>query len=154
LTDVVGGESYCPWRDLRARSDLTFAVARLPLGDGWYLPDVPGIVLDERLGRIARRCVLAHELAHLDLGHLQVAGQGAGTSRLARRNEAEADLLAARRLLPMGALEHWLPYAASGGEAAELLDVTARVLEVRLARLDQAERARLRRAVIAARDAA
>jgi Zn-dependent peptidase ImmA (M78 family) len=154
LIDVVGGESYCPWRDLRKRSDLTFAVMRLPLGDGWYLPDVPGIVLDERLDRIARRCVLAHELAHVDLGHSQVAGQGAGTGRLARRNESEADLLAARRLLPVSALEHWLPYAASRGEAAELLDVTAQMLEVRLERLDPAERARLRRAVIQARNAA
>lgn len=145
MTEAVGDEPYCPWIDLDRRQHLAFAVTRLPIGDGWYLADVPGIVLDDRLSRIERRCVLAHELAHVDLGHdHQVAGNGPGTGRLARRNEHAADLLAAERLLPLGRLAVWLPFASSQAEAAELLDVTTRLLDVRLDHLDDEERARLR----------
>jgi Zn-dependent peptidase ImmA (M78 family) len=143
---VRGSAEYCPWRDLAARDHLAFVVARLPVAEGWYLHDVPGIVLDDRLTRVQRRCVLAHELAHIDLGHYQqVAGNGPGTGRLARRNEAAADHLAARRLLPLGRLAEWLPFASSLAEAADLLDVTERLLTVRIDRLAPDERRRLDR---------
>ena len=142
MAGLAGDERYCPWADLASREHLAFAVARLPLGEGWYLPDVPGIVLDDRLGRVGRRCVLAHELAHVDLGHHhQLAGNGPGTGRLARRNESAADLLAARRLLPESLLVGALAGAAGLSDAAELLDVTPRLLAVRLRCLGSEERA-------------
>jgi Zn-dependent peptidase ImmA (M78 family) len=146
VSGVRGTDGYCPWQDLASREHLTFVVARLPVADGWYLHDVPGIVLDDRLTRVQRRCVLAHELAHIDLGHYQqVAGNGPGTGRLARRNEAAADHLAAGRLLPLARLAEWMPFASSWAEAADLLDVTERLLTVRLRRLSPAERQRLDR---------
>jgi Zn-dependent peptidase ImmA (M78 family) len=155
---MAGGSAvgaYCPWRDLASRPHLAFVVTRLPVADGWYLPDVPGIVLDDRLTRVQRRCVLAHELAHIDLGHhQQVAGNGPGTDRLARRNEAAADRLAARRLLPLTGLMHWLPYASSRSEAAELLDVTERLLSIRLEQLSSREAAALGRLIDAVMAAA
>jgi hypothetical protein len=118
------------------------------MADGWYLSDVPGIALDDRLTRIQRRCVLAHELAHIDLDHHdQVAGCGPGSARLARRNEVAADRLAARRLIRLDDLISWLPYAAGSSEAAELLDVTEQLLGVRLAALDARERGILDRAL-------
>jgi Zn-dependent peptidase ImmA (M78 family) len=144
----AGEQAYCPWEDLAARTHLAFAITRLPLADGWYLHDVPGIVIDDRLDRVQRRCVLAHELAHIDLGHLhQVAGNGPGTARLARRNEAAADDLASRRLMPLDALLRALPFAPCDAEAAELLDVTEHLLAVRLSRLCPAERRQIARVV-------
>lgn len=134
---------YCPWVDLGSRAHLAFAVTRLPVGEGWYLPDVPGIVLDDRLDRVQRRCVLAHELAHVDLGHHQVAGNGPGTDRLARRNERAADVLAAKRLVSIAQLVLVLPGASGQTEVAELLEVTPHLLEVRLEHLEPAERLRL-----------
>jgi Zn-dependent peptidase ImmA (M78 family) len=122
---------------------LAFAVTRLPVGEGWYLPDVPGIVLDDRLDRVQRRCVLAHELAHVDLDHHQVAGNGPGTDRLARRNERAADVLAAKRLLSVAQLAFALPAASGQAEVAELLEVTPHLLEVRLQHLEPSERHRL-----------
>ena len=41
-------------------------------------------------------------------------------------------------------LAGWLPFASSQAEAAELLDVTTRLLDLRLDHLDDEERARLR----------
>ena len=82
---------YNPWADLRAREELTCAVTRLPdgWGDAWYDPVTHGIVIDDRLSRVERRCVLAHELAHVanrDATVMTVVGtpgaalrEGAGT---------------------------------------------------------------------------
>jgi hypothetical protein len=131
---------YCPWEDLGRRDHLAFAVTRLPVGDGWYFSDVPGIVLDDRLGRVERRCVLAHELAHIDLGHHeQLAGTGPGTARLARRNEVAADRLAAVRLTPLWELVQCFRFTQDVDEAASHLDVTTRLLSVRLRSLSPAE---------------
>lgn len=52
------------------------------------------ILLDRELDETWRRATLAHEICHVDLGHLGTTGH------FARRAEREADHLAARRLLP------------------------------------------------------
>lgn len=148
---------YDPWCDLRDRTHLTLAITRLPIGDAWYLADVPGIALDDRLTRVERRCVLAHELAHIDLGHMDQAATGLcwdlGTSRIARRRELDADKVAARRLILTrrlaGALcEHDDPWSVADG-----LDVTEHILKVRLAHLHPAERGYITRK-LAMREAA
>lgn len=136
---------YSPWEDLAARPHLTYVKTRLPVADAWYLPDVPGIAIDDRLTRIESRCVLAHELAHIDLGHHhQVAGTGRGTGRIARRNESEADQLAARRLVNLHELVRRLLGASCRWEVADSLDVTEHLLTVRLEHLHPAERAYLK----------
>lgn len=146
---------YDPWHDLRSRPHLTLAVSRLPVGDAMYFHDVPGIVLDDRLTQIERRCVIAHELAHLDLGHVeQAAGCGAGTSRIARRMECDADLLAARRLLPVERLAAVAKCHQDRFTTAEHLCVTEHLLQVRLDHLHPSERGAINRAVAAREGAA
>lgn len=142
MHETALGERYDPWADLAERTHLTLAITRLPHGHGWYMHDVPGIVLDDRLDRVGRRCALAHELAHVDLGHThQVAGTGPGTSRIQRRRERDADLLAAQRLIPLDRLADTLHWALCPEEVAHELDVTDRLATLRIRNLSQAEKA-------------
>lgn len=141
---IAAGERYDPWRDLARREHLTLAITRLPAGTGWYFHDIPGIALDDRLDRVGRRCALAHELAHIDLGHThQVAGQGPGTGRIARRRETEADQLAAQRLIPLDQLADVLRWALCPEEVAHELDVTEHLANVRVVTLTTAEKAHI-----------
>jgi Zn-dependent peptidase ImmA (M78 family) len=134
--------TYDPWHDLRSREHLTLAFSRLPLGQALYFHDVPGIVLDERLSRVERRCALAHELAHLDLGHLEQAAQCGlqETARIARRMEVHADQLASRRLVPVERLAEVAVCYSERSQVADALNVTEHLLAVRLAHLHPAER--------------
>lgn len=132
---------YDPWADLASRPEITYGRTFLPGGAGglWF-PDIPAITLDKRLTRVAARCVLAHELAHVDLRHGSCAGWGPGTARLARRQERSATALAARRLLPVtsiaAAFAEELPLADMAAE----LNVTESVLHRRLRDLNDDER--------------
>lgn len=105
--------------------------------------DAAVILLDVDLDRAERRSTLAHELAHIDLGH-RVAGGWFG-----RRLEAEADRLAAQRLLESvdQLADALATHAGHLAGAAEHLDVPLRVLERRLARLTDDERATIARRV-------
>lgn len=135
------GDRYDPWRDLARREHITLAVTRLPVGAGWYFSDIPGIALDDRLDRVGRRCALAHELAHVDLGHThQAAGRGPGTSRIARRREVEADVLAAVRLISLDDLADALRWALCPEEVAHELDVTEDLARIRVEQLTTDEK--------------
>lgn len=61
---------------------------------GAWISSESMILLDRELYPTPRRATLAHEIAHVDLGHR------GGTGFFGRRAEREADHLAARRLLP------------------------------------------------------
>lgn len=138
---IAAGERYDPWHDLAQRKHLTLAVTRLPVGTGWYFHDIEGIALDDRLDRVGRRCALAHELAHIDLGHThQVAGSGPGTSRIARRREIEADDLAARRLITPRYLADAIRWCLCEEEVAEELGVTVELTRRRMALLNDEEK--------------
>lgn len=81
-----------------------------------------------------RRCSLAHAIAHIDLDHVSTAGI------IGRRQELAADKLAARRLVPIARLIRcWLP-AESFAEVAEGVEVTERLLRLRIDTLRKAER--------------
>jgi Zn-dependent peptidase ImmA (M78 family) len=138
------GERYDPWRDLAQRTDLTFVVTRLPVGEAWYFHDIRGIAIDDRLDKVRRRCALAHELAHIDLGHhTQTAGCGAGTSRIARRREVHADQLAAERLITVDDLAEafrWV-HVVGPEEAAAELGVTTELVKRRVKTLTAEEKA-------------
>lgn len=132
--------TYDPWRDLEQRAELVFGVQRLPVGHGWWLPDIPGIVLDDRIGRVRRRCVLAHELVHADVDDVQCAATGPDGGRLARRAEAFADRVSAERLVEIDALADaiaWSPLHPA--DVADQLDVTEETLRSRLAHLSAEE---------------
>lgn len=138
--------TYSPWADLHARPHICCDAhtVELPTGDGWWLPEVMGIVLDRRLTRVQRRCALAHELRHVDHHDEQVAHIGPDGPRLARRQETRANQEAARRLVDVRSLARALrAHPDDPTTVAEELDVTVDVLHCRLDHLDAAERARL-----------
>lgn len=130
---------YSPWRDLAERQELTSTSASLPAGSAWYFPDELGIVLDRRLQQSQRRSALAHELAHVDLGHVQTAGDGPTGSRAARRCERQADQLAAERLITVDQLVEALLWSQDERELAEMLWVDVATVRARLRGLSAAE---------------
>jgi Zn-dependent peptidase ImmA (M78 family) len=124
--------NYCPWAHLTAQPDITFGVTRLPAGQGWWLPGERAIVLDDRLDRRGRRSVLAHELAHAEVGDTNCSMEGPDGARLARRREVAADRTAAARLITLPRLADALAWSRAPEEVAAELDVTLPVLRRRL----------------------
>lgn len=138
--------TYDPWADLHARPHICcdWHTVELPKGRGWWLPDVLGIVLDRRLTRIERRCVLTHELRHVDHQDTAIAHVGPDGPRLARRQEARADREAAHYLIDLAPLVDALRAHPHDPHAvAEELDVTVDVLHCRLDTLSADERGQL-----------
>lgn len=93
------------------------------------------IYLDYDLLQVERRCTLAHELAHIDLGH---------HGRQDRKEEDRANRLASHRLIDWHHLTDAFRWARTTHEAATELWVTPKVLHDRLRFLHPHERALLR----------
>jgi hypothetical protein len=106
-----------------------------------WLPEERIILLERGLSTAQGRCTLAHEIAHMDLGHYPT-----GVGHFDRRQERDADGLAGRRLLPVGMLVEAIRAGWDLAAAADDLMVTVQVLEDRLARLHPSERHALRAA--------
>jgi Zn-dependent peptidase ImmA (M78 family) len=92
-----------PWRTLRARGDVTFALATLPdaLGGGACLTFDDGhhvVLIDRRLDPAERLAVLAHELVHIERG-------GVADCLDVGREERAVDRIVAGRLCPDSDLE-------------------------------------------------
>lgn len=73
-----------------------------------------------------KRCSLAHAVAHLDLEHARTQ-----LGHFDRRQEAEANDLASRRLLPRELLSEVLCWTKFAVEVAELLQVDLPTLKIR-----------------------
>jgi hypothetical protein len=134
------GVAWNPWAELRARPHLYFLRTELPpvTGGGVYWPlDKPGqaaVLIDERAGRVERRCLLAHELVHDERGG-GISGSVMPRSWAAviAREERCVDDIVARRLVP---LDDLLAFArakaeidghATAADVAEQFDVTEEV---------------------------
>jgi len=99
----------------------------------WGVTDGQRIWLHERLTQAERRSTLAHELAHLDLGHV-------GCQPPAEEERARAR--AAARLLPdLDVVAEVLAWSHTLAEAADELWVDEDTLRARLERLTGEERA-------------
>ena len=98
------------------------------------------ILLERAQGYPARRCALAHALAHLDLGHVPGAS-------LEPAMELEADQLASRRLVRWAALMDAARWSLDDEEAASELGVTVPMLRVRFVHLHPSERAKFREVI-------
>lgn len=105
---------------------------------GAWLPDDRVIFLDRALGRADRNSVLAHEIAHIDLEH-----ESTGRPWFDRRQERQADRLAARRLIDVERLAEALKWCLCEEELADHLDVTVDVVRLRLAMLRDSEKAQI-----------
>ena len=62
-------KSHHPWRDLRSRPRITLSWLDLPPGVRGATDGTSAIWMEVDLLQVERRCTLAHELAHIDLGH-------------------------------------------------------------------------------------
>lgn len=133
---------YHPWRALRALANVHLTWTHLQPGVLALTDGRDRIWMDPRQRQAKRRSTLAHELAHLELGHVDGC---------TAREDAAADQLAARRLITLEALADAVAWARSIEEAADELWVDAATLRTRLDHLHPSERAHLR-ARMAARD--
>lgn len=128
----MGEQVWDPWEALRRRADITLRWAWLPsghegtvdqTGDGWL------IVLGARLDRVARRCVLAHELVHVEREII------VGPRLSMVREEAIVRREVARRLVPCDELAQTVRRLDSVGvgveprHVAEFYDVTRSVAQ-------------------------
>lgn len=139
-------DRYDPWADADQRPDLNYLLDdALPRGDAWWLPWLKLIVIRRSLPAVVKRCVLAHELVHVDHDDKQVSHVGPDGPRLARRQEHRADQEAAKRLLELRDMAAaMLAHPHSPRAVADELDVTLEVLQRRLHHLRRAEIAWLR----------
>ena len=92
------------------------------------------IWLDPRLSQVERRCVLTHELVHLEYGHRGC--QPPAVEQVVRARTAE-------RLVEVEDLAAAVKWTVDPGELAEELWVTPMVLQDRVASLSAAEVAAL-----------
>lgn len=122
---------FHPWRWLRARPniDLTWSreIAEMGTTDG-----LARIVLHPDQLQVERRCTLAHELAHIELGH---------TRGCHPWDETQARQYAARWLITMDRLLDVLSWTNDLDEAADELWVDEETLRDRLDGLSEIERA-------------
>ena len=128
---------YHPWRALRDLGEKVRLIwAPLPedtlgLTDGhsriWMSPDQ---------SQAQRRCTIAHEVAHIELGHVHGCNP---------TDEAAADRLAARRLVPMDALLDALRWTEELEELADVLHVDMPMLMARLDGLTDLEKQQIKR---------
>lgn len=135
---------FHPWRRLRSlpQVDVSWPVLATELGrtDG-----LTRIEIDRRLGQAARRCVLTHELVHVERG--QGCRQPPTIERL-------VCIETARRLVPLSALTIALAYTTDLDYAAWDLWVTRDVLDDRLGSLSDAEKEAVMEATAHHRDSA
>jgi len=122
-----------PWRRLRQRPDVELRWHRMP-GLLGATRGARVIVLHPDQSQVQRRCTLAHELAHIELGH---------TDGCTRAQEAAARELAARWLICLDDLLDALRWAEDPTEVADCLWVDVDTLEARLGALRRDEAARL-----------
>lgn len=108
---------------------LGVTVARTWLRDTWgaWSLDRRRIVIASGLSATQERCVLAHELEHVLAGDVDCTDRS-----LSIRQERRADLEAARKLIGISDLAELAQWAPDVYTAAAELNVTERMLEVRL----------------------
>lgn len=128
--------TYSPWADAAERHpDIHIERWDISPARGAWVASERVILIDRDLTQTERRCTLAHELAHIDLGHVEARGW------FARRLEREADRLAAKRLLAdiEAIADAICTHPLDPDLVAEQLGVTLRMLRKRLKRLTPSE---------------
>lgn len=146
-------EDYSPWTHIAGMPDVLVAYDELEHADAYWEPARRVILLDVRLGQAQRRSRLAHELAHLERGD-ECCADGPDAERLGRRQEREADQLAARRLLSLSDLADALCWCVDEWELAEDLWVDQATIRTRLDSLTRWEQDYIERRIAANEGAA
>ncbi|WP_144872419.1 ImmA/IrrE family metallo-endopeptidase [Microbacterium sp. 1.5R] len=109
---------YDPWRHA-ATLGIPVAVRRLRSANGYWFPEYREILLGDHLRPWAQMIVLAHEIGHASLGHVEDSD----------RNEWEADRFACSHLVPPAVLDVAVRRNGSNLRAIRSeLGVTSRIL--------------------------
>lgn len=105
------------------------SIVRTWLRDTWaaWCPERRRIVIASGLTAVQERCILAHEWEHVAAGDIDCSGRP-----LAVRQELRADVRAARKLIAISDLAEVARWTDDLHTAAVELDVTERLLKVRL----------------------
>lgn len=113
---------------------LGISVIRTWLRDTWglWLPDKMTVVVAEGISPVQERCTLAHEVEHILAGDGYCCSSTDDTSLSAVRREQRADLQAARKLVGISDLAPAAHRGLGLSEVAAELDVTERLLMIRL----------------------
>ena len=134
-----------PWRELRRRDHIVFAMDRVAKIGGGAIYARRGaaaaIVIDPDLPRRERRAALAHELVHDERGGIaDWRDSHALWGAVVGREEREVEAIVARRLVPPDALEAWVGARLTVGpvllrDVSDEFDVPDRVARVAIERL-------------------
>lgn len=119
-----------PWRALKSLLHIDLVWERLPDGILGETDVYTTIWLDPRQQQARRRSTLAHELAHIKLGH---------TNGCNPRDELAASIWAARKLITIDRLADALKWTQDLTELADELWVDESTVETRLKYLHPAE---------------
>lgn len=125
-----GMNIYHPWRDLRRRDIIITWHDHLP-GGIHSATDGRRIVMARGLTQAQRRCALAHELVHIDMGH---------TQHMPPAIEKQVNRRTANRLIYWDTLVDTAVWATTTHEWARDLWVTPAVLHARIDGLTATER--------------
>lgn len=125
---------FDPWGALRRLTHIHIEFVRMPDGVPGRTDGLRVIWLDNRLQQVERRCALAHELVHVELGH-------DGCQRPCIEHEVR--VATARNLITIERLCQQAAWARSLQELADELWVTTDVLTDRLETLTPDETAQL-----------
>lgn len=122
----VSGE-WKPWRELRDRPDIDFALVDLPRNLRAVLarrgPDRV-ILIDRSLTPAERLAALAHELVHDERGGVgRAPAPPHPLARVIGREEERVDRIVAERLLPLPRLAEFLTMTADVAEPVEAWQV-------------------------------
>lgn len=139
---TVAGERWSPWRAISELEHVDVVHAILPeVVGGGICARLGGrivVVLDRRLPRADRRCVLAHELVHLERDSLDCCVYGQPDDRWTSvmvREEMKVNREVARRLVPELELAQLIQAEVGLGQGvrpdivAEHFEVTERIAE-------------------------
>lgn len=135
-------DHYHPWRDLRRR-DLTVLWRDHIPGDLHSATDGRKIVMRRGLTQTQRRCALAHELVHIDMGH---------HGHMPPMMERLVHQKAAQRLITWARLAHAAVWATNVHEWASALWVTPAILHARIDTLTRTDRTTLGQLITHAQD--
>lgn len=133
---------YSPWADAAERHpDVHIERCDIAPARGAWVAEEKVILLGTHLDVAGRRCALAHELAHIDLGHRPARGW------FGRRQEADADRLASNRLLSdvERIAEALAVHPLDPAAVADYLDVSVPILRRRLRELTDDEKLAIER---------
>lgn len=123
---AMSGGRWDPWRALRERDHIVFALAPLPADIGavyWPRDGRAALIIDDRLTRPERRAALAHELVHDEHGGGMPASGNDSIDVAVRRHEVHVNLEVADRLVPPAELHALIEQLLDLDEPVRPIDV-------------------------------